>query len=741
LKKEKRYSGRIKQWWKPKAGVLLALLVLTANLANPRCVDFTWIAVLSIITLVGIAFFGHLINDLGDMDTDQIAGKNNSMLHRSLLYRGGLVAISLALAIIPWFYLPITIFSLLLLTIEAILFISYSLPPIRIKNRPVLAIFWDSAYAFVLPASLAVYTYSLAFDIQFSTLFYVSLSIWLTALGLRQIINHHIADKENDLRSNTPNLTNFTSERKLFKITKNLLIPIEFIAGLAALAQLWKMDKYVSAISISLFVLSFRLDKPLVLKPLFSNYVFGHFSSDKFYSKYWILALSFLLSFHDPQFVPVLIAIALLFTSFWKKPMSNSMQALKHHIRSTLSYLLNQSIYLFRKYVLRWSESKNRGSYYADWLKSQKGVIALCNQNLNKYTETFVNGHHNQLPFKVEYYYGKEQILFHGVDGNLIGKNVWLRELRSFIHAEDQAFSKLILAEDLNKRGVQLVLSEFGTTGVYMQEVAEKIGIPHVCIFYGYDIWHDGVRRQTDYSKLFNSAKMLIGVSRDICAELERMGCPKSKIQYLPCYVNLSLFKPPKKNVDLPIFLSVGRFTETKSPHLTILAFNEVLKDVPDAKLRMIGKDGGGELFEACQILVKALGIEDAVTFLGVLPPEGVAQEMQNARVFVQHSVTTPLNGDKEGTPVAIMEAMAVGLPVIATKHAGIAEMIEHNVTGVLVEEYNHHNMAHEMIRVCKDDALVQKLGKNASEFIKTNKLIVNHIEILADLILKNKVE
>lgn len=73
--------------------------------------------------------------------------------------------------------------------------------------------------------------------------------------------------------------------------------------------------------------------------------------------------------------------------------------------------------------------------------------------------------------------------------------------------------------------------------------------------------------------------------------------------------------------------------------------------------------------------------------------------------------MTTPLNGDKEGTPVAIMEAMACGLPVISTHHAGIEELIITGENGFLVKEYDFINMAKMMINVAKDDALIQKLG------------------------------
>jgi glycosyltransferase involved in cell wall biosynthesis len=77
------------------------------------------------------------------------------------------------------------------------------------------------------------------------------------------------------------------------------------------------------------------------------------------------------------------------------------------------------------------------------------------------------------------------------------------------------------------------------------------------------------------------------------------------------------------------------------------------------------------------------------------------------------------------------MEAMANGLPVVATKHAGIAELIVSGENGFLVEEYDYINMAKMMVTVCKNDELVSHIGKKASESILNNYLIVNNKNVL----------
>ena len=90
---------------------------------------------------------------------------------------------------------------------------------------------------------------------------------------------------------------------------------------------------------------------------------------------------------------------------------------------------------------------------------------------------------------------------------------------------------------------------------------------------------------------------------------------------------------------------------------------------------------------------------------------------MRHATAFVQHSITPrtgPLSGDKEGTPVAILEAMMVGLPIIASRHAGIGEVVTNGHTGLLFEERDVEGMASAMISIASDSSLAARLGENA---------------------------
>lgn len=115
---------------------------------------------------------------------------------------------------------------------------------------------------------------------------------------------------------------------------------------------------------------------------------------------------------------------------------------------------------------------------------------------------------------------------------------------------------------------------------------------------------------------------------------------------------------------------------------------------------------------------------------------EEFTNNLEKALAFVQHSITA-INGDQEGTPVAILEASAAGLPVISTFHAGIPDVIINEETGLLVNEHDVEGMAQKMILLLQNNELAKTLGKNGKERIQTNFSQARHLHVIDDLINK----
>jgi glycosyltransferase involved in cell wall biosynthesis len=157
-----------------------------------------------------------------------------------------------------------------------------------------------------------------------------------------------------------------------------------------------------------------------------------------------------------------------------------------------------------------------------------------------------------------------------------------------------------------------------------------------------------------------------------------------------------------RRSSDPVRVLAVGRLVPKKDPLATLAAFAVARESAPMV-LELIGD---GPLRSAVEA---AAG--PAVELRGALDHAGVLDRMRDADVFCQHSVTAPDSGDEEGLPVAVLEAMAHGLPVVATCHAGIPEAVADGRSGVLVGEGDVVSMAAALRRLALDPELRARMG------------------------------
>jgi glycosyltransferase involved in cell wall biosynthesis len=262
------------------------------------------------------------------------------------------------------------------------------------------------------------------------------------------------------------------------------------------------------------------------------------------------------------------------------------------------------------------------------------------------------------------------------------------------------------------------VLAEYGPTGVNVMAACRALGLPLVVHFHGFDA---SVRDVLDeygsrYRAMFAQAAAVIAVSHAMRISLVAMGAPAEKVVYNPCGVDCREFGGAAPADAPPVFLSVGRFVAKKAPQLTIAAFAEACRQQPEMRLRMIGD---GPLLDDCRALARQLGVAPAVTFLGYQPPAVVQREMRAARGFVQHSIEAP-NGDREGTPVGILEAGASGLPTVATRHGGIPDVVIDGETGFLVEEQDVVLMAARLAELARSPELAGGMGGRARARIRS---------------------
>lgn len=325
-------------------------------------------------------------------------------------------------------------------------------------------------------------------------------------------------------------------------------------------------------------------------------------------------------------------------------------------------------------------------------------------------SETFIKAHAERLPASVTVIDGvPPQIDGVPLLSQALLARVWRRLRRTT--APNPATYDLDAAylRAFRSRRPRAVLAEYGPTGVGALEACRRAGVPLIVHFHGYDAsQHSVLTAHADgYRRLFAEAAALVVVSEAMRQKLLGLGAPPEKVHLNACGVDCEMFYAARPAQNPPVFLTTGRFVEKKGPHLTILAFAQASRRSPAIRLRMIGD---GPLRPACEQIARALGLAHAVTFLGARSHQGVADEMHRSRAFLQHSIQAS-DGDSEGTPVAILEAQASGLPVVATRHAGIPDVVLDGRTGFLVTEQDVSGMAEQIERLAQDGGLAAEMG------------------------------
>ena len=339
--------------------------------------------------------------------------------------------------------------------------------------------------------------------------------------------------------------------------------------------------------------------------------------------------------------------------------------------------------------------------------------LLLIYPNKKNYSETFIRNHLQYL--KPEhtltggwraYIDENNKSIFTFPLSELI--RIFIKRILPFWYA---GFYTYFLTKHLKKIAPDCVLAEYGITGSVVLKACQNLNIPLVVHFHGFDASEKRTLEKyaKAYKEVFDYAKAICVVSRDMKQALANIGAPDAKLKLVPYGVDTTLFGAKEAYLDNKLVIAVGRFTHKKAPYLTIKAFKRVLEKETNARLMMVGV---GELWEQAKKLVIELNLQEKVDFMGVQPPQEVAKLLQQASIFVQHSMVNPLNGDSEGTPNSVLEATAVGLPVVSTFHGGIKDAVAHGETGFLVEEGDYEGMAAYIYELLANAQTAEEMGR-----------------------------
>ena len=263
----------------------------------------------------------------------------------------------------------------------------------------------------------------------------------------------------------------------------------------------------------------------------------------------------------------------------------------------------------------------------------------------------------------------------------------------------------------------------YAVDAAFFAPLYKKLGIPTIVSLYGYDVSAFpqalGGFGKIYLKRAFKSMDCFLAMSEDMKRDVIALGAPEEKVIVHYHGINAARFRFENRNYKRKQsynILCVGTLERKKGQHHLIRAVADLRRQRPDidARLTLVGK---GPLMNECKKIAREQGIADFVHFAGYVPHLGsdFMQYYWNADVFV-HFSTTQARNDKEGIPGTIVEAMASGLPVIATQHAGIPEAITNGTHGILLEEKNADGIAKSLIDLFENEELRRSLGQAAAQ-------------------------
>lgn len=252
--------------------------------------------------------------------------------------------------------------------------------------------------------------------------------------------------------------------------------------------------------------------------------------------------------------------------------------------------------------------------------------------------------------------------------------------------------------------GCDLVHAHWIPTGVVASLVSKRLGIPMVLTVHGSDgkFLEGGALKRIGSRFSLTSANRIVTVSdalRFRVLEFE----PKvdAVIRTIHNGIELSSFPFVKKVSDAQRLLWVGRMTEEKGVNHLIRAMKEVVSVYPGASLRLVGD---GPLRNDLEALVSELGLGECVEFAGEKP----RYELPGMYAWCDMLVMPSLS---EGLPTVLLEAMATGRPVVASRVGGIPELLKHGETGYMVPPERADELASAIIGLLGKPELMEKMG------------------------------
>lgn len=325
-------------------------------------------------------------------------------------------------------------------------------------------------------------------------------------------------------------------------------------------------------------------------------------------------------------------------------------------------------------------------------------------------------------------------------NNRILEKIEWILWQRDLHYSRwNPGFSKR-LNEIVDQIKPDIIHCHFGVEAVSLTDNLKRNDIPILITFHGYDA--SQFRTKKSYHKKLQSVFARpnifpLFVSGHIRNCVKQMGVNVDKGFLMYLGIDLSRFqRTTKPSRDQCVkFVQVSSFTPQKGHKTSVQAIRKFIDSRPSQNVNFVFGGIGSEDREEIISMVREYGLSEYVSFPGKLSPDQVRDLLEEAHVFIHHSVTGP-RGETEGLPTSIMEAMAMELPILSSWHAGIPELVQDGVNGLLVNEGDVDTYVEKMREIMQWDYLpanrervmnMCELNKHALELMSLYHKLLKH--------------
>ena len=316
-------------------------------------------------------------------------------------------------------------------------------------------------------------------------------------------------------------------------------------------------------------------------------------------------------------------------------------------------------------------------------------------------------------------------------------RRFWFRQVRDKPwQISDKELRALLAA--LRDTHARLLHVYFGQIAVHLLPLIRAWKNPSIVSFHGADVivdMHKPAYREATLQML-ESVKLILVRSESLRRTLIDLGCDPKRIEIQRTGIPLQEF--PFRERIVPAngewrFVQAGRLIEKKGLPVTLRAFEVFVRQYPNATLTIAGD---GPLLRELETLARELKIAERVSFTGFVSQERLREIYYRSHIFL-HPSQIGRDGNQEGIPNSMLEAMATGLPVFATEHGGIPEAIEHGVSGVLVPERDEFALVETLLDAVQDPGFLARIAQSGTEAVRKNFDLSTQAQRLEEIYLR----